>query len=116
MLIRELKRRSHRYMWPALAISISGYFVYHLLEGAHGIFAWQRLDANMVQAKARLMALKEQHDQLERRVQLMRPGNICPDLLSEQARKVLGFVNAREVVVLREDVAQGGATDFSSQP
>ena len=45
---------------------------------------------------------------LERRVHLMRPSSIDPDMLDEQVRSVLGFAREGELIIYLDD---GGTKD-----
>ena len=60
------------------------------------------LEDSLEQAKIHLNHVTEKHDKLAHRVDLMKPGSICPDLLEEQAKNVLGYAHCDEKVVLSE--------------
>ncbi len=60
------------------------------------------LEDSLAKANSELSDIKEKHDKLEHRVNLMKPGSICPDLLEEQAKNVLGYARHNEKIVLSE--------------
>ncbi len=80
---------------------VSVYFGYHMLNGDRGILAWHQLDQKLRESNVRLSQLQKTHEDLERRVSLMRPNTFCLDMLDEQSKINLGFVSPDEVVVMR---------------
>ncbi|WP_022704702.1 FtsB family cell division protein [Pseudorhodobacter ferrugineus] len=82
-----------------LAISLGGYFTFAAVQGDYGVF-------RQVQLRAEERALTEQRDALL--VQLAEMKNLTNrlsdnyldlDLLDEQARDVLGYLRADEIVI-----------------
>lgn len=61
------------------------------------------LEGSLEDAKGELAELKDEHDKLARRVDLMKPGAVCPDLLEEQAKCVLGYAHSNEKIVVTEE-------------
>jgi cell division protein FtsB len=103
MLLRELRRRFYRFAGPSCIICVLGYFSYHIFQGERGLIAWHKLENKIKESKHRMITLKSNHDHLEHRVSLLRSDNLCLDLLNEQSRKILGFVEPNEVMVLRKE-------------
>jgi cell division protein FtsB len=103
MLLREIKRRSNRFLGPSISICLVVYFAYHLVEGRRGLLAWQSLEARLARAQERLTTLKKDEEVLENRVKLLRPESICTDLLVERAKEVLGYVDPHEIVVMTKE-------------
>ena len=60
------------------------------------------LEVSLDKAHSQLDEMKGKHDKLAHRVDLMKPGSICPDLLEEQAKSVLGYAHHNEKIVLSE--------------
>ncbi len=60
------------------------------------------LEASLEESTAELDCLKQEHDKIAHRVDLMKPGSVCPDLLEEQAKNILGYAHANEKIVLNE--------------
>jgi cell division protein FtsB len=102
MFVRELCRRAHHFIGPSIAICAMAYFAYHMLQGERGLIAWQQLENKVQQAEAEFAALQREHDILENRVKLLRDESLCPDLLNERAKKVLGYIHPNEVMVVRK--------------
>ncbi len=89
---------------PGVLFSLAGYFGYHMMHGGHGIKAWSEVEDKLETNQQQLAKLKGQQDTLEHQVALLRPESLDPDLLEEQARKVLGLANPNEIVVLRPEM------------
>ncbi len=86
-------------------ISVAGYFAYHMVAGNHGLKAWSEVEQQLEYSKIQLARLNAKQVGLEHKVALLRPGSLCPDLLEEQARRVLGVAGVNEIVVVRpEDI------------
>lgn len=100
MLVRELRRRINRFLIPSIALSLTLYFVYSLFYGSRGLVALKELETKAGEYRSNLNALRERHDQLAHKVRLLRPESLCPDLLEERAKAVLGFTHADEKVIL----------------
>lgn len=100
MLIREIKRRAHRFLGPSVAICLVAYFGYHLLEGRRGLLAWQHLDIQLARVQERMSDLQKQESVLSNRIRLLKSESICTDMLVERAKEVLGYVHNDEVVVM----------------
>ncbi|QCO54622.1 septum formation initiator family protein [Pseudorhodobacter turbinis] len=81
------------------AVSLGGYFTFAAVQGDYGVF-------RQVQLRAEERSLTEQRDKL--RAELERMQNLTLrlsdsyldlDLLDEQARDVLGYLRADEIVI-----------------
>lgn len=93
-------RRMRGAFVPATFVGLLVYLAYHALEGANGLWALRELDARAVVLGQRAAELHTARQNLEARVALLRPDNLDPDLLDEEARRLLGFVHPDEVVIL----------------
>jgi cell division protein FtsB len=98
-LAREIQRRIPGIATQAVLICISLYFIYHTVEGEHGINAGWGLSQKIELANASLKALTDQRQTLEAHAALLRRGLIDPDMLDERARVLLNFGRPDEVVV-----------------
>ena len=74
------------YVMAALLI---GYFGANAYSGNHGLKAKEDLDQQIGTLSADLDRLKLERAQWERRVALLRADRLDPDMLDEQARKLL---------------------------
>lgn len=98
----EIRPRFQRAMAPATAIAILFYFGYHAIEGNHGLKAWLSLTAEKAKLSEQAAVVSGRRDRLEQRVELMKPDTLDPDMLSEQARKILGYTHPDEIVIYED--------------
>lgn len=101
----ELTKRLQLVVGPVIAISLLGYFIYHIIQGERGLLSWRQINQKIDQAQSRLAETTLEQEILERRVTLMRPESLDPDMLEEQAREKLNFARKDEFVILNEELA-----------
>jgi len=77
----------------------SGYLVWGASNGEHGLKAKERFDAEAVELKAELAALKGERARWEMRVASLSPASVDKDLLDEEAHALLDRVAKDEVVI-----------------
>lgn len=87
-------------MGPVCGALLLGYFVYHAVQGDRGILAWRQVDQQIALAESALQEVSSARQQLERRVTLLEPAHIDPDMLEERARLMLNLQRPDEVVIL----------------
>ncbi|SDF71337.1 Cell division protein FtsB [Limimonas halophila] len=107
---RDILRRA-RPLAPHLAVAgVIAFFLLHALHGRGGLLAYVHLQDRLAAAKQTRAELVEQRERLAHRIELLKPGTLNPDMLEEQARRVLNFARPDEVVVLLDhgDPAGGG--------
>ena len=102
----ELTKRLQLVVGPVIAISLLGYFIYHIIQGERGLLSWRQLNQKIDHAQSRLQETTTEQEVLEHRVHLMRPESLDPDMLEEQAREKLNFARKDEIVILDEELAQ----------
>jgi cell division protein FtsB len=100
-VLRELRKRARFIVGPTLGIALTGYFVYHLIEGDHGLLAWVRLTREIREENAKLEEVRAQRAALDLKVSNLRPEHIDPDLLDEQVRSTLNLVAPNEIVIMQ---------------
>jgi cell division protein FtsB len=105
MISNDLRLRVRNVAMPAVMVSILAYFAYHAVEGNHGLLARSHLENELGGLQQKAATLHEQRLRLERRVALLRPDNLDPDLLAEEARRVLGYAHPDEVIILTPNQA-----------
>lgn len=88
----EIKRRARHVIGPVIGCLLLGYFIFHAVEGDRGVYAWRALDSKIEAAETELALLDEEREALERKVAMLHPDSIDPDLLTEQARHVLHYL------------------------
>lgn len=96
--------RSHRsaLMFTAACLAALGYFAWHGLYGSRGTERLEAIGFEVVRLERALAMLEGERGKLERRVALLRPEGIDPDLLDEKAREMLGFVAEEDRIILVE--------------
>ncbi len=99
-LVREIRIRARKITPPILAACVVAYFSYHALHGERGFLAWRELTQDLAEARATEARLAEARAQLERRVGLLRPDHLDPDLLEERANALLGYGRDDDLVIL----------------
>jgi len=103
-ILQELKRRSPGLLPPLLGALAFTYFVYHAFEGDRGLRSWLKLRQEIAAARSTATALAAEQAVLERRVALLRPESLDPDMLEERARAVLNVARPDDRVILLNPV------------
>lgn len=99
-LFAEIRNRAKHVVWPLFGICMVGYFAYHAVEGDRGMTALAALERNLAEARTDLAALSSERAVLDRRVRLLHPEHLDPDMLEERARVMLNFGFPNDVVVI----------------
>jgi cell division protein FtsB len=95
------KMRLRSILFPLLACSVGGYFVYHLQTGDHGLTARADLEKRKAVLAGELAGLRDVRARLERDVALLRPESLDPDMLDERARAILNLAHPDDLVMLK---------------
>ena len=82
------------------AAAFIGYFGVNAFTGNHGLRAQIDLDQQMLAMQDELRQVKTERALWERKVALLRPDRIDPDMLDERARALIGYVDSRDLVFL----------------
>ena len=82
-----------------IAALVIGDFSFNAYSGNRGLRAKQDLDQQIAELSAELDALKAERAMWERRVSLLRPESIDPDMLDERARLLLNYADPRELTL-----------------
>ena len=85
---------------PCLSLFVLFYFSYHLMTGNRGLLAWGDLRDKVATARLHLEDLKAQQHALEQQVALLHRAHLDQDMLEERARRVLGYTEQDEYVIL----------------
>jgi cell division protein FtsB len=101
IILRELRKRARFVVSPAMGIALTGYFVYHLIEGDHGLLAWLRVSREIRAETANLQTVRAQRAALDLKVSNLKPEHIDPDLLDEQVRATLNLAAPDEIVIMQ---------------
>jgi cell division protein FtsB len=97
--LRTLLNALALYIIAALVI---GYFGVNAYSGNHGLRAKQDLDQQIAELSEELGNLKSERASWERRVLLLKPESIDPDMLDERARVLLNYADPRELTLRRK--------------
>ena len=89
---------------PLLCIGLMSYFIYHAINGRHGLESRTQLQQRAEVLEVKLASLEAVRQGLERDVSLLQSDKLDPDMLTEQARRILTFAHPRDVIVRHERV------------
>ncbi|MBB4040821.1 cell division protein FtsB [Microvirga flocculans] len=87
-------------MLYGVSAAVAAYFLHHAHNGARGIEAQQKYEAQVAELSQELDGLKTQRTEWERRIALLRSDQIDRDLLEERARIMLGRVHPNDLVII----------------
>jgi cell division protein FtsB len=82
-----------------LAFTLGGYFMFAAVQGDYGVFRRVQISAEALELTAERDTLTAELAQLQNLTHRMSDGYLDLDLLDQQARDVLGYVRADEIVV-----------------
>ena len=99
----SLRRFLRMIVAPVISIGVVGYFTYHLIHGNRGLLALWQLNHEISQAELVLTQTGEAKAEMERKVFLLRPENLDPDMLEERARQILNLSRDGEIVVMQPE-------------
>ncbi|MEM7618863.1 MAG: septum formation initiator family protein [Pseudomonadota bacterium] len=86
----------------ALLICLAGYFIFHAIEGAYGLRARVILKQKLSALEVEFKALSVRRKKLEHKISLMQSEKLDPDMLDEQARRLLNMAHPDDIVILRQ--------------
>ncbi len=99
-LLQEFRDRARFVVGPVLGLCAIGYFAYHGVHGDRGLIAWWKVKQRVVAAKEALILSENEREKLEKRVRLLNPGSLDPDMLEERARLMLNYGHTDDIVIL----------------
>jgi len=99
-LLQEFRARSRHVVGPLLGILAVGYFGFHVVNGDRGLFALLKIKQRVAAAKQALETSRAERQSMERRVSLLEPGSLDPDMLEERARLMLNYGHVDDIVIL----------------
>jgi len=101
-LIQEIRARARHVIGPVLGVCAIGYFAFHVVHGDRGLIAWWKVKQRVSAAKQALAASQAERQTLERRVRLMEPGSLDPDMIEERARLMINYGHEDDIVILED--------------
>lgn len=105
-MLRAIRHRLRHVMGPLLGLTAVVYFAYHTVEGDRGVLAWMRLKIQLSDAESQLAKVSSERQELDHRVQLLRPDHLDPDMLEERARAMLNMGHDGEKVIFEPQSKQ----------
>ena len=86
-------------VYIALTLLVSMYFTFAAMQGNYGLFRRIEIEAETQRLMAERAVLLAQVAEMENKTRRLSDEFLDLDLLDEQARDVLGFVRADEIVI-----------------
>jgi cell division protein FtsB len=83
----------------AVAFTASAYFAFAAVQGDYGIFRRVQVDAEAKELRAERDQLQAELDTLKNKTRRLSDAYLDLDLLSQQARDVLGYLRPDEVMI-----------------
>ena len=99
--IRDLRALMRTAAMPILTALVVSYFAYHAVQGQYGMFSLIQLRGQVNQAQTLANNLAFRRAALERRVALLRPDNLDPDMLDEAVRRQLHYAHPDDIIILQ---------------
>lgn len=82
-----------------LAFTLGSYFTFAAVQGDYGVFRQVQLNAEAADLMAERDRLQADLDEITNRTRRLSDDYLDLDLLDEQAREILGYVRADEIVI-----------------
>ena len=101
-----IKRFAQGMIVPTLCVALISYFAWHAVYSEYGAFKLTRLDERVAIRTAELQTVSTERERMERRVKLMQPGKVDPDMLDEQSRASLGYSRPDELTIYWDSVTR----------
>lgn len=95
----QQKRNLNQWGITLLVTFFIFYFSYHIMSGENGLRTMFDLNGQLHVSKQELESVQIERMQLEHKVNRMYKHSLDPDLLDEQARRVLGYAGKDETVI-----------------
>ena len=96
----EIRQRLNYLLGPFIGVFVFMYFVYHVLHGERGLYAWWQISNRIESVKSILNKIREDRKKLEHRTRLLNSENLDPDILEERARIILNYGKAKDIVII----------------
>ncbi|SDR05834.1 septum formation initiator family protein [Pseudovibrio sp. Tun.PSC04-5.I4] len=86
---------------PGFAIGALCYFAFHALNGELGLVGRPQIEHEILALELQLGELRSERMLLQRRVMLLDPESLDPDMVDERARASLNLAHVNEVAIMR---------------
>ena len=94
-----LKQLMMRSALPAVCLMVGSYFAFHAVSGPTGYVAWREYKVQRSKLHQAVVSSEEQQAALQRRLVLLDPRHVDPDLADELVRRNLDLVKPDELIV-----------------
>ncbi|MEY4849374.1 MAG: hypothetical protein RLZZ331_378 [Pseudomonadota bacterium] len=94
-----LQQMMTRAALPAVCVAVASYFSFHAVSGPTGYVAWREYKVQHSKLQQAVQTSEEQQAALQRRLVLLDPRHVDPDLADELVRRNLDLVKPDEVIV-----------------
>ena len=86
-------------VFAIIVVALISYLTVAALQGEHGLFSLFQVEAQESELKSELAALQAERATVANKTRRLSTEHLDPDLLDEQARKVLGLGRADEIII-----------------
>lgn len=86
-------------IYTAAAVTLGGYFAFASVQGEYGLFRRIQIEAELHELELTAAALEEEVSTMRNKTLRLSDSYLDLDLLDEQARDVLGYMRADEIVI-----------------
>lgn len=86
-------------VFAIIVIALMCYLTFAALQGEHGLFSLFQTEAQEVRLRAQLSELQAERELISNKTLRLSTESLDPDLLDEQARKVLGLGRPDEIIL-----------------
>ncbi|MBO6603418.1 MULTISPECIES: FtsB family cell division protein [Paracoccaceae] len=93
------KRSASGLLIPMVLLLVGAYFTFSAVQGNYGLFHRIQVEAEVASLTEELAMLREETAEMEILTRRMSDEYLDLDLLDEQARTVLGYMRADEIVL-----------------
>jgi cell division protein FtsB len=94
---RSITLGSALYFFAAFAVAI--YFMFGAVQGKSGLFRRIQIEAEAQRLSLELATLQKQLSEIEVKTHRLSDSYLDLDLLDQQAREILGYIRADEIVI-----------------
>ena len=95
----NLQQLMMRSALPAVCLVVGSYFTFHAVSGPTGYVAWREYTLQKSKLQRDVLTSEEQQAALQRRLVLLDPRHVDPDLADELVRRNLDLVKPDELIV-----------------
>ncbi|WP_417247674.1 FtsB family cell division protein [Celeribacter sp.] len=86
-------------VYTAVAATVGGYFIFASVQGEFGLFRRIQIEAELTELQQVSAQLEQEVSEMRNKTMRLSDGYLDLDLLDEQARDVLGYLRADEIVI-----------------